>query len=218
MTTATRSALITGLVVVFVPIFSLLPFGSSERPDTSRSVILTGALLAFVGVGLLTTAPGTGLTELWAQMNGGDLLTVLCAIAFAGHLLFLARVSARIAPGLLATVQIGSATVLMVLSIPFSAPVFVHVTKDLVIAWLITGLLATSAAFTVQSWAQRHIPATHTAVLLSLEPVFALITARVFLGEQLSRRALLGAGFILLGIAVIELLASSSPIAPEPMA
>ena len=177
---------------------------------------VSGALLAFAGVALLTTAPGTRLTLLFNGMNGGDSLTLLCALAFAGHLLFLARVSTRVPPGLLATVQIGSATVLMLISLPFSGHLTLHLTSVLVFALIVTGLLATAAAFTIQSWAQRHLPATHIAALLSLEPVFALATARMLLGEHLSSRALLGAGLVLGGIVLIEVFALPSAIAPGP--
>ena len=74
------------------------------------------------------------------------------------------------------------------------------------IALLIAALLATAVAFTVQSWAQQYIPATHTALLLTMEPVFAWLTSFIFLGERLGMRSTLGAVLILAGIALTELL------------
>jgi drug/metabolite transporter (DMT)-like permease len=70
--------------------------------------------------------------------------------------------------------------------------------------------LATAAAFTIQSWAQQHLPATNTALIFTLEPVFAWLFSLLFLGERLGPRALTGAGLILAGILLAEL-ASTPP-------
>ncbi len=218
LTSATRSALITGLVVVIVPGLSLLPGLSSPQQASSGWITILGSLLAFIGLALLTTTPGAKLAGLLSGINRGDLLTLVCAFAFAGHLLALAKYSSGVAAGLLATLQIGFATLFMLLWLPFETTPFLHLTPRLIIAWLITALLATAAAFTIQSWAQQHLPATNTALLLSLEPVFALIASRILLGEQLSRRAAFGAVLILSAISVLEFFGLSRPIPPEPMA
>ena len=60
--------------------------------------------------------------------------------------------------------------------------------------------------FRSQSWAQQFLPATHTALILALEPVFAWITSFVVLGERLSSRASMGALLVLAGIACTEFL------------
>jgi drug/metabolite transporter (DMT)-like permease len=77
--------------------------------------------------------------------------------------------------------------------------------NGLLIALAITGLLATALAFTVQTWAQRYTTPTRTAVIYSLEPVFAWVFSWMLTGELLSRRATAGAGLILAGILVVEL-------------
>ncbi len=78
-------------------------------------------------------------------------------------------------------------------------------TASLVIALAITGLLATALAFTVMAWAQQHTTATHTALIFSLEPVFAWITSWLVEGETLSPAAMFGAVLILAGILLVEL-------------
>jgi drug/metabolite transporter (DMT)-like permease len=60
-------------------------------------------------------------------------------------------------------------------------------------------------AFCLQVWAQQNTSATRTAILLSLEPGFAVITARLLVAEQIGRRFLLGAALILAGILLAEL-------------
>jgi drug/metabolite transporter (DMT)-like permease len=204
-TTPTKSAFITGLVVVFVPLFTLFPRlrpAGSTRPGLPSAI---GAILAFAGLLLLTTPAGTVLSNLFVSIAPGDLLTLVCAVAFAAHLLTLGHASQTIQPGLIATLQIAFAAVFMILTAPLQRP-HLHLTPQLAITLLITSILGTAAAFTIQSFAQRVLPPTHTVVLLTLEPVFAWLTSLVFLGETLDRRSLAGAGLILAGIAVIELL------------
>jgi len=75
-------------------------------------------------------------------------------------------------------------------------------------AIIITGLLGTAAAFTIQAWAQQFTSPTHTALIFSLEPVFAWVTSYVALGERLGVRGGLGALLILAGVLISELLGS----------
>jgi drug/metabolite transporter (DMT)-like permease len=113
------------------------------------------------------------------------------------------------AAGLLATLQIGFATLTMLFTLPFehSRAVF---TPRLLLTLAVCSVLATAVAFTIQSFAQQVLPPTHTVILLTLEPVFAWLTSLLFLHEVLGRRALVGAGLILAGIAVIELLPAAN--------
>jgi drug/metabolite transporter (DMT)-like permease len=75
-----------------------------------------------------------------------------------------------------------------------------------VVVWgiLITGLLATALAFTIQAWASQFTTSTRTALIYMLEPVFAWITSFLLMGEGLSGRAAAGAALILLGVMLVE--------------
>ena len=204
-TTPTKSAFITGLVVVFVPILTLIPVlrpASTTRPGIASAA---GAILAFAGLIFLTTPPGTTPANIFTTIGIGDILTLACAIAFAAHLLTLSHASKAMSPGLLGTLQIAFAAAFMLLTAPLQHPHFV-LTPRLVITLFITAILGTAAAFTIQSFAQQVLPPTHTVILLTLEPVFAWLTSLIFLHEILGRRALLGAALILAGLAIIELL------------
>ena len=79
-------------------------------------------------------------------------------------------------------------------------------------ALLVAAVLATAAAFTIQSWAQKHLAATHTALILSAEPLFAWLTSLIFLHEGLSGRQSLGALLILAGIGLTEFFTAPAPI------
>ncbi|RZU39566.1 DMT family transporter [Edaphobacter modestus] len=216
-TTAAKSAFITGLVVVFVPLLTAIPGLRPQSAPAPGIVTVLGAFLAFSGLLLLTTPTGTRWSNLFSSIGPGDLLTLLCAIAFAGHLLALAHTSPRVPIPQLATLQILVAALIMAVTLPFGGPVSLSITPRLVVAVVITGLFATAAAFTIQSWAQQHLPPAHTALLLTLEPVFAWLTSFFFLGERLSSRSLTGALLILTGILLTELLPSPSPISEHPL-
>lgn len=203
-TTASKAAFITGLVVVLVPMMSALP--GIALPGLLRPTMDTyaGALLAFVGLVLLTTPPGSG-AALFSGIGLGEWLCLGCAVAFAAHLLMLARAAPRMTARRLGTLQIGFAALLMLVTLPLGGRMHFHGAPVVWMALGVTALLATAAAFTIQSWAQQHLPASHTALIFTLEPVFAWLTSLLFFGEQLGRRALLGAGLILGGIVLAEL-------------
>jgi drug/metabolite transporter (DMT)-like permease len=204
-TTSAKAAFITGLVVVLVPLLSAVPGVSAEAATPGLTLdTLAGAALAFAGLVLLTTPPHAGVA-LFSGLGFGEVLCLACALAFAAHLLMLARAAPRFSARTLGTLQIGFAALVMLVTLPLGGRAFLRPTPVLWLALGVTAVLATAAAFTIQSWAQQHLPATHTALILTLEPVFAWLTGLLFLGERLSPRALSGAGLILGGILLAEL-------------
>ena len=123
----------------------------------------------------------------------------------------------------MATTAVLALLALPVLAVTRWEPLRLEWTSKLVFAVLVTAVLATAVAFSVQVWAQQYTTATHTAILFSLEPVFAALTSYVVLRERLGGRALLGAGLILLGILLAELKGpaqaaadSAGPVAESP--
>jgi len=109
------------------------------------------------------------------------------------------------------TLQIGFAALVMLVTLPLGGHPTWHPAPVLWIALGVTALFATAAAFTIQSWAQQHLPASHTALIFTLEPVFAWLTSLLFFGEHLGTRAMLGAGLILAGILLGELRPTTRP-------
>jgi drug/metabolite transporter (DMT)-like permease len=217
-TTPSKSAFITGLLVVLVPLLSSIP---ALRPPGARSPrwnAFVGAALAFLGIVLLTapTAIGNegrsagfgsviGILPDLTSINLGDVLTLGCAIGFAFHCLALSHVSPRIAFQPLALLQVGFCAVFMALSLPLIEHPHMVWTPRLFIALGTAAILATAAAFSIQSWAQSVLPSTHMALLLTMEPVFAWITSFLVMGERLTMRPASGALLILSGIALTEL-------------
>ncbi|MGA8727905.1 MAG: DMT family transporter [Terracidiphilus sp.] len=217
-TTPSKSAFITGLVVVLVPLFSAIPALRPPGARPPRWNACCGAALAFTGI-LLLTSPTAARVPVHASMmegiagllpdlhsiNAGDMLTFGCAIGFAFHCLALGHVSPRIGFQPLALLQVGFCSIFMAVSLPFIEHPHIIWTFHLIMAITIAAALATAAAFSIQSWAQSILPSTHIALLLTMEPVFAWITAFFFTGERLGLLPATGALLILTGIGLTEL-------------
>ena len=133
-------------------------------------------------------------------------------MSFAFQIIFLGRATERHPFEQIGFLQIATAALLMGLTAPLLEKPHITWSPRVIWALVLTSLLATAAAFTIQAWAQQFTSPTQTALILSLEPVFACITSYVVLGERLGLRAGIGAVLILAGVLISELLGSSSPI------
>jgi drug/metabolite transporter (DMT)-like permease len=209
-TTPTKAAFITGAGVVLVPIFLALFWGRRSNP-----LLWAGALAAFAGLYYLTV-PAGGFRGLVI----GDVLCFGCAVVFAFQIIAVANYSRQHSVGALSFVQVATTGVLSLLGVPVLAAThlqtaWLHWNPTLIGAILITAVLATAVAFSVQMWGQRYTTATHAAILFSLEPVFAALTSYIVLRERWGARAILGAILILLGIVLAEL-KGPAPSAAEP--
>jgi drug/metabolite transporter (DMT)-like permease len=207
-TTASKSAFITGLVVVFVPLLSCVRGVAPKDAPRPSAMTFAGAVLAFCGLVLLT-APKRGdgagwLSGLGGGFHAGEWLTLGCAVAFAMHLLTLARAAPRMPARRLGTLQVGFAALVMLVTLPVGGRLVFHSTAIVWLALAVTALLATAAAFTIQSWVQQHLAASHTALITTMEPVFAWAFSLLFLGERMGARGLTGAAMILAGIVAAE--------------
>ena len=214
-TSAVHSAFLTGLVVVLVPLLSLVPGVRAKGHPRPGWQALLGAAVAFTGLFLMTTPADVSVGTAFSAVGLGDLLTMGCAVAFAGHLLSLSRL-AHLPAKQLAPLQIVFCALTMAICLPMGGRVTMHATTRLGVALTITAVLGTAGAFWVQTWSQKHLPAATTAMVLTVEPVFALLVSMIFLGERLSIRSGVGAGLILTGIAVTELLSPTTPVTFEP--
>ncbi|MGO9892770.1 MAG: DMT family transporter, partial [Bryobacteraceae bacterium] len=188
---------------VMVPLLGAVVY----RIRPQRSEVL-GVLAAAVGLALMTLQGVTGS----GFMNRGDLLTVVCALAFAAHIVTLGHFSEQVSFELLSVMQVGVAALWSLVLFGWVEPPRWHWRPSVVYAILITGILATAMAFTIQAWAQQYTTSTRTALIYMLEPVFAVITSYLVAGEGLSARAAAGAGLILGGVLLVEL----KPLNPRP--
>jgi len=171
-------------------------------------------LPAWVAVAVATC--GLALISLRGVSVGrGEALTLLCAVCFALHIVGLGEWSSRHDAFPLAVVQLGSVTALCaVLALPLGglAP-----PPDAGVwgAVGLTAILATALAFVGQTWAQAHLPPARTAVVLTLEPVFAGVFGVLLGGDRLGVATVVGAALVIAAMLIIEL--SPRPDAARPV-
>jgi drug/metabolite transporter (DMT)-like permease len=197
-TSASNSAFITGMNVIMVPIIAAVFF--KKKPDLQSIV---GVVIAFGGLFFLSG----GLNF---KFNIGDFLTLLCAFCFALQIIFIDRFTRERDSVLLSIIQISFAGV-MYLGLWFSIDnkPFV-IDRTVILTLLITGVLGTALAYTAQNVAQKYTSPTHTALILTAEPVFGALFAVLIpnsLGqtETLSFNTIAGCTLILAGMIICEL-------------
>lgn len=190
-TDTSTSAFITYLLVVIVPVMVAV---GERRPPRPR--IVAGVALAVAGLALLSGGAGEGF-------GWGELLTLGCAFAFAGHLVAVGHGAGRFDPVRFTFVQV--LTVGVVCAVP---GVVVGGYGFRAGAWgaaAFTGVFATAVAFFCMVAGQREVPESRAALILLVEPVSAGVLG-VATGEELGLRGLAGVALILAAIALVELL------------
>ncbi len=192
-TTVTQSGFVTGLFVIFAPVFARLFFGVGLRP---RNYIAIG--MSCVGLVLFLGGP----RFLW---DAGDTLTLLCALFFGLHIALLSRYSPSCRTGPLAFTQMASQTLWLALLLPVGEPLQSPFTGALIGALLLTGLLASAAAFYIQTRVQKRLSAARTAVILASEPLFAAGFGYFFNHDVLTGLELIGGALIFLAMLTSEL-------------
>lgn len=192
-TTSGNAGFITGLFVVFVPLVS----GVAFRRIPSL-VNLFSVFLAVAGLALLSLNESL-------RMGYGDLLVLICAFVYSIHIVILDKVTDRFNSLDLAMVQIISAGILLNgFTVPFVSRL-PEINNYIIFTILLTAIFATVAAFFIQTFAQKHIGPTRTALILITEPVFAAIFGYLLLFEVLSLRKLIGAATLLSAMIISEL-------------
>jgi drug/metabolite transporter (DMT)-like permease len=212
-TTAANSGFVTGSSVVLVPLLLVVFWG---RRLTKW--IYAGAFAALVGLYFLTV-PAEGLRYL----NRGDVLTFVGAGFYAVHIILVGEYTQEHSVRALSLIQVAGCAVMAWPLTGFTAAIHWQPARftgslSLWVGIAICAVFATAVAFTVQLWAQQYTSPGHAAILFALEPVFAVITSYIVLHERLTGRAMKGAGLVVGGILIAELLgAPTAPEAPEPV-
>lgn len=192
-TSASKAGFITGLSVVMVPLIGAVWL--SRRPSAAT---MFGVVSAAAGMGLLCL--GDNL-----QPSVGDLFVLGCAFAFAMHIVCIGEVaqSSQALPIAMVQLFVTALVCLVGALLVGSTPLEVVLRHSAAILFM--ALVPSALVLTLQVYVQRVVSATNTALVLSLEPVFAAIFGAAILGEELTQKALLGALLILSGMVAAEL-------------
>lgn len=191
-TTAGRSAFITALSVVLVPLIAGL-LGRKVRP-----LVWLGALASFVGVGLLAYDG--------SPPNAGDFWTLVTAITYALYILALERHARDHDPLVLTFTQLVWLTVLVAGWALLSGDLAQLTTTP--VPWTAV-LYLTIAATALTTWlmavGQRDVSAPEAAIVYSMEPVWAALFAYAVLGERLGLQGWLGGLLVVLAVIAAQL-------------
>ncbi len=193
-TLAGKQAFLTGTNLVMVPF--LFWFISKERPDKFN---IFAAILMIAGIGLLTLDLNEGFS-----LNKGDILTLVCALLFACHIVTVGIYAKKQDPIKLTIVQFAVAFMLSALTMLFRNEPLFFIPTEGIFEVVFLGLFSTFVAYLIQNIAQKYTSPSHTALLLSLESFFGCILSVIFLGDVFSSNMIMGSIFIFMAIITAE--------------
>lgn len=198
-TSVTNAGFITGLYVIVVPLLGLL-IGQKTGLGT-----WFGAVLAVFGMFLLSVSDNF-------QVASGDWLQLIGAFVWGGHVVLVGIFASRHDAIRLAFLQFITCSVISLLLALCLEPIQWSAIIAAGPAILYGGIVAVGIGYTLQVVAQKHAIASHAAIILSLEAVFAAIAGAWLLGESLQMRGYIGCALMLSGMLVAQLW----PRKPEP--
>ena len=191
-TTPAKNAFLTSINVIVVPLIAYFIY--KRRFD--RYEILA-ALIAIFGIGFLSLQDSF-------TMNFGDMLSILCAFAFAFDI-FYTNVFVKKEDALALTiVQFLAASTLSWIGVIIldEIPTTASIEGILIIVYL--AVFCTLVAYTCQNIGMQYADPTKSALILSTEAVFGTIFSVLLLGEVLTSRIIFGAGLIFIAIIIAE--------------
>jgi len=191
-TTASNAGFITGMSVVLVPVFGYVFF--RFKPALS---VLMGISLATAGLLFLTGANPLA----W---NKGDILVLICTLTVAFHIIFTGKFAPQSNVYLLIAVQLSTVSVLTLFPLPFTGLSLPSLTTQSILTLIYLALFGTVFTYLMQTSMQRYTTTARTALVFSMEPVFAALFAYLIAGEVLGLRVCLGGALIVLGMISAE--------------
>jgi drug/metabolite transporter (DMT)-like permease len=195
-TTASVSGFVTGLYVVATPLLTAVVLRRRVPPLTWLA-----AVLATIGLGVLALHG--------FSIGFGELLTLIAAVIYAGHIVALGRFSTPETTLSLSLVQLSMITLVTAVAALWptagSAP-GIQLPESLH-DWLVVlylALIASALTMVLQTWAQAYIEPSRAAVIMSMEPVWAAAFAVALGGESITARMIIGGLAIVSAMYLVE--------------
>lgn len=192
-TTVGKAGFITAMYIVLVPILGIF------LRKKAGAKIWCGVGLAVVGLYLLCMTEGN------VSFQKGDLLTLLCALVFAVHILVVDYFAPKVNGVKLSCIQFFTCGILSgICMFLFEKPQI----EQILAAWLpilYAGALSCGVAYTLQIIGQKGMNPTVASLLMSMESVISVIAGWLILGQELSVRELLGCMMMFAAIILVQL-------------
>jgi drug/metabolite transporter (DMT)-like permease len=185
-TSISRAGVLNNLFVLFIPLITKVVW-----KDRIGRTNLAGIALAAGGIWLLATSGGAGF-------NRGDLVSTVCALFIACHIITVSKVLRDDDVYLVSTVQFATVAIIAgIAALLVPSPAF-SVTAAGMMTVVYCAIFPTVICFTLQNTFQRYVTPTRAGLIYTLDPVWSLLAGLFILGEQLRPLEWLGCGLIFL--------------------
>lgn len=191
-TTAGKAAFITGFYIILVPALGIF---LKQRTGTKTWI---AAILAIAGLYLISV-------EESFTVSRGDFLVFLCSFFFAAHILLINRFTKQVDTLKLSFLQYLVCSVLSLVTALFVEEIHLSGIIKAAIPILYGGIFSVGIAYTLQVVGQKYARASHAAIIMSLESVFALIGGMLILQETMNWKGYVGCLFMLAGVLLSQL-------------
>jgi len=194
VTSASITAFITGLFVVFVPVLSSVFLRKLPRQEA-----MIGVVFATIGLALITLQGKF-------HVSFGEFLALVCAFFIAIHIILTDKLSRRNDFGLLTLVQINIVALFSLIFSFFLDPrvIPIQFNNQLIFSLIINSIFATFVAFVIQTSMQKYTTPTKAAIIFIMEPVSSAFFSYWIGGELLTAKQYVGTSFILLAMVFTE--------------
>lgn len=206
-TTAGKNAFLTTIYVFLVPLFGW-PL-TKRRPAW---YVFACALMSITGIGMLALGNGGDASK--SAVNIGDVLTLICGIFYAVHILFTAKFDEKEDPILLTVLQFVFAALFSWIAAPIfngGFPAAEIVKPRVFISMMYLGIFSTMVAFVLQNVCLKFMPSALASLFLSFESVFGVLFSTMILGEKMTLRMLIGCVLIFTAVVLAQMLPSLIP-------
>ena len=197
-TTAGKNAFLTTIYVILIPLISW-PL-NKKRP---HFVVFLSAVMALVGIGLLALRNEGGVLG----FNVGDILTLICGLFYALHIIFTAKFSQDKNPVILTWIQFIVASVFSWAVSPLidgSFSVALLKSSRVIFSMLYLGIFSSLVAFLLQNICLKYMESSLASLFLSLESVFGVIFSTIFLRERMTLVMIIGCVLIFAAITIAD--------------
>lgn len=191
-TTAGKAGFITDLYIVFVPLSEIF-WGRKPSKMIWLSVALSLIGLYFISVDESFT------------VSQGDFIVFISSAVWAAQILILDRYSKRYDPIILSMIQYVATSLLNLIAAPFFEKISFAALSEIWPIVLYTGIFSVGVAYTFQILGQRQVKASHSALILSTDAVFASIAGILILHEGMSGRGIIGCVTVVCAILLSQL-------------
>ena len=192
-TDAGKTSFITALYVVLVPIYSL---ALKKRAPVN---VWISVLIAAVGFYFLCIKDGFTIVA-------SDALVIVCAFLFPIQIIGIAHFSPRCDGIRFSAVQFLTCTVLnLILALITESPIALDAVFSAILPIIFLGIGSSGIAYTLQIIGQRGLNPAVASIIMSLESVFGVLGAAIFLGEKMSGREYLGCAIVFLAVVLSQI-------------